>query len=213
MTLFVDCLTWFAPDDTITEDGNAGRDRYMRCLDHLVTKMDDNFGDAPASWIGILEWLRLQIATNRDVDEPIDRSRVTGRGATTALTVHKAKGLQFDRVIIPFTATPFRASTVRPRRTSASVLREINANPRLLWEWNSTNRKAASADPGVFANYQGDGEAEALEVGEVIKEETRLLYVATTRSRHELVVLRRESVSRPPTPNTWADLLAMGGGD
>jgi DNA helicase-2/ATP-dependent DNA helicase PcrA len=204
--LLVDCMTWFRPEGTaIPNDDDTGeeRGRYLRCLDHLVTLMDSHFGEGAASLDSVLSWVKLQIATNRNEDEPFDIAAATAPGRTLALTVHKAKGLEFDRVVIPDTATRFDRGLWG--RTAATVLRPTGSSPRLMWEWRESRTGPR------FGNFADGDDLANLDRMESLREEARLLYVATTRARAELVVQVPPNYPRVrQVPDSWADLLAMG---
>ena len=107
----VECTRVFAPEacSLPVEDDETERRRYGRCLDHLLTLLDAQFQDGPLSLERLLSWLRLQVATNRTEDEPDPE---TG-GHIVALTVHKAKGLEYDRVVVPSTDRHVRAAQER----------------------------------------------------------------------------------------------------
>ena len=181
---------------TMTPEALAGseasdRDHYRRCLDHLICLIDDAFGGGPSTVQGILEWLRLQIATNRDEDEPSPPEGVTVR----ALTVHKAKGQEFDLVLIPNTWTQFGAP--ESVATQSSVLAHQDRQG-LVWKWSSRSGYCSNTrDPAL-----GDADRRELE-----KEEARLLYVAMTRARHRLLVFHPGWSS----PDSWWSLLRKGG--
>jgi DNA helicase-2/ATP-dependent DNA helicase PcrA len=208
---FVECITSLRPtscpkaDDDIDE-----RIRYARCLDHLVTMMDDAFGDAPVSAYRLLEWLRLQIATNSDEDEPIPED-LASQGSVTALTVHKAKGLEFDRVLVPRTWTKFQRASGQDRENGRSHVHaavvDTDVGPRLLWRWPA-HRLAAeitNVDPRTT-----DSALWSIDHREITREETRLLYVAMTRARKHLTVLKSRPELAVRAPETWSDLVEDG---
>ena len=170
-------------------DEKRTRAVYGRNLDHLITLLDAQFADSSATADAVLEWLRLQIATNRQEDEPLDPDLPAG--TLIAMTVHKAKGLEFDHVLIPFTYTSFEPSG----QVSTEVCVVERAGVR------SVRMRWRRYGP------QGGGPEWDINAREVEREEARLLYVATTRARRRLVITRIPWASQHPS---WQRLLDMG---
>jgi superfamily I DNA/RNA helicase len=203
----MDCDSWMQPRTVLLEGESSDdveRNRYGRCFDHLLTILDENFGNAPISPHGLLEWLRLKIATDESEDEPDPTSSTT---KVTVVTVHKAKGLQYHRVIVPPTSLKFTDGSWG----SDIAIVPTESMPQLLWRWSPTDR-------GKFTNvHPVDRRLWDRESLERIREESRLLYVAMTRAREELdiVVLSVEKKKHDSgkmvvdEPASWADLLGL----
>ena len=206
ISLLADLSAWCAPAHCKVAsdmgDDVAERERYLRCLNHLMHKVVETFAGGPATLGGILEWLRLQIATNNSEDEPADPEIESSKSQVIAITVHRSKGLEFDHVIVPFTSTPFgsRGSKVE---TVAAIMRDGSGKAELMWRWRPSDGKLGIVDSASSSAW----EAEDLEV---LREEVRLLYVALTRARHSLSIFRKPS--KAESPSTWADVLGLGGG-
>lgn len=204
MAWLVECARALAPESTqlASDSGASERNRYARCFDHVITLLDSHFESRPVSLQRMLTWLQLQIATNNNEDEPVELAQL--RGKTVALTVHKAKGLEFDRVLVPNSWTPFEA----PKRagTRVAVLRHISQRPRLIWEW------VGASDLGTnFSNVSA--EERSLwdrDNSETAREEARLLYVALTRAREQVRVYVPFQGGPEAVPSCWADLLDYG---
>lgn len=197
----MDCNGWMQPQTVLLPDENPDdpveRLRYGRCFDHLITLLDENFADAPISPARLLEWLRLKIGTDQTEDEP--DVAVDGVTRVTVLTVHKAKGLEYDRVVIPRTSSPFDDSNHREKYAIVSQ----DGQARLLWQWQPPRAKPVT---NVQASDLGLWNKETMEK---IREETRLLYVAMTRAREELEVVVSTRPSSSSNPECWADLLSV----
>jgi len=197
----VECSRIISPETCALpgRDDETERLRYARCMDHLITLLDVAFEDSPVSLQRILDWLNLQIATNESEDEPIDLNQQTGK--TIALTVHKAKGLEFDYVILPNTWTPF--GPPKNSQTELGILRHPHNLPRVIWRWSPIDQMFSN----VAENEKALWNDEALEIR---REETRLLYVALTRAKKELVVFTNPYARSGP-PQTWGALTAIAG--
>src|SRR5690606_35902001 len=107
LSLIMTSSQHFAPANCELPGGNdeTERRRYLRCFDHLLMQIDQEFSDTLMTLPQILSWLKIQIATNFSEDEPFEASDLMGK--VTALTVHKSKGLEFDHVLIPYTWEAF----------------------------------------------------------------------------------------------------------
>jgi len=213
IALFVACVNALAPHRCTRSGTGEETDRRQYSLDlpHLVTLMDAQFVDSAATVSGILEWLRIQIATNRSEDAPRANNDEAPRGSVTVLTAHKAKGLEYDFVVIPNTFTQF--GTPPSIQSEAFVLadRRTEGGRRLVWKWcefgkhNGTGRWERKT---IFANCTDSDGALGQNDDEVCREETRLLYVAMTRARKRLVVFSDGKPIGPgAVPATWSGLL------
>lgn len=195
VAFIVECHTKLDPSacGCAADDDEEARVVYSRNLDHLITLIDAQFQNSAATADSILAWLRVQIATNRIEDEPAE-PRAT-QGETIALTVHKSKGLEFDRVIVACTDTNFETSDYV---TSEAFVTSEGGKTKVWWTWKMGQEGA---------DWRNAPEAEAgwnVDLQETEREETRLLYVAMTRARSRLEVLRP---AKAPTFPCWDKLL------
>ena len=168
-----------------------------------MTLLDIEFADQPLSIVQLLSWLSLQIATNESEDEPFPASDETGR--TVALTVHKAKGLEYDFVLVPSTWRRFEKRHILG--TTVAVLRGQSGATRILWKWEFEKDK-------IYTNIeQGDQSLWEVDAAESHREETRLLYVAMTRAKQKLVLYipENEANRKSSKVSSWSDLLKMVG--
>jgi DNA helicase II / ATP-dependent DNA helicase PcrA len=180
-----------APDSN-ARDKQIARSAYSRNLDHLITMIDAQFQNSAATADSILDWLRIQIGTNRSEDEPAEPR--AGDGETIALTVHKSKGLEFDRVIVACTDTEYEASSFVK---SEAFVTAANGKTKVWWRWRPTDKEEWQNAPRGDAGWKVDER-------ETEREEARLLYVAMTRAKARLEMLRpRQSKANA----CWDNLL------
>jgi DNA helicase-2/ATP-dependent DNA helicase PcrA len=169
-------------------------DGYQSDLDHLLVLLDEAFKEGTFSIWQALDWLDLQAATNYDEEGP-PNSRVAD---VLAITVHKSKGREFDAVVVPFSDSPFWST----RNTEAKVL-SIGLQRRVGWRW-----MRSKGGTGQFLDSNMDNSFENLDKQETVKEETRLLYVAMTRAKQRLTLIRTAERSGGTfAPEHWGDLF------
>ena len=136
----------------------------------------------------IYRFLKLMIATNRD-EEEAEVQQKQDTHCLYAMTVHKAKGQEFDTVLLPYTDMSFLFSV-------RSEMLVSNEKDRIGWRYSSKDGR------NIHENlyYHTIREQEDLSV---CQEETRILYVAMTRSIYRFHAL----VSPKHKEDTWGDLL------
>jgi len=114
-------------------------------------------------------------------------------GAVQVMTIHKAKGLQFDTVLLPGLAMPSRGE-----ETPLLMWQELSDGQVLI---APISQKGRGSDP--IYDYLSD-----LERAKVRNETARLLYVAATRARNALHFLGSlPKVDAKPPQGTLLNLL------
>jgi len=185
--------TW--KEDNLEAQIKAEVLQYKADIDKLLTVLRSHFSGQMSDLYAVYNFLKLNIATNHNEDEP-DITDGFGAEAIYGLTVHKAKGLEFDTVIIPFTYRDYR------RELDTEIILDETVNPcRVGWssvEWNDTYRSEVKSQKKN--TYYSD--CVLKEFRDVDREEARLLYVAMTRS-----IRRLECFVIEPKPHNWAGLL------
>ncbi|WP_421617915.1 UvrD-helicase domain-containing protein [Brevibacillus sp. TJ4] len=179
------------PDQENETEARARALQYELNLNHLFELIHNQFSSEFVSLYSLQSWLQLQIAVNRDEDEPLLDEKDQGE-RVHVMTVHKSKGLEFHTIILPFTDKVFRY-----------VFNELLLE-KLEDKWHA----------GWFirdgeAEYKNDNHVrlQSTEENESIKEETRLLYVAMTRAEERLWLIANQKY----TYNNWYMLLAKQG--
>ena len=201
LSLVMLCSQHFVPGNCALPSANdeIERERYMRCFDHLLMQIDQEFGDSAMTLPRMLNWLRLQIATNFNEDEPFEAEDLKGK--VTALTVHKSKGLEFDHVLVPYTWERF---IKRGRNIETVIGSTKNGTPRVIWKWQPKGTEEFRNSPETDMAWRN-------EMSQIQMEETRLLYVAMTRAKENLVMYLRTDrpVAAPEILNsqTWSELV------
>jgi ATP-dependent helicase/nuclease subunit A len=155
--------TWNAlrgPATLSREQDMADAEAYLRRLDAI-----DTAGD-------LADVARLE----EQLEHLCARPRSASSARVEIMTIHKAKGLEFDTVILP------------------SMHRRLRGEERELLRWS----RIAGAQGGlVFAPVKAEGAdadpiyrwMELLEVQRAARERGRLLYVAATRAKRDLHLL------------------------
>ena len=170
---------------------------YEANLNHLLFILQKNFSDSTMSLYRIKNFLKRMIVTDNtedvirlDLDEDLHAVRV--------MTVHKAKGLEFETVIMPYTDKKF----ISYRRNQYMLSKE--EDHYLL------GYRIYTEEQGLTNTNTGYLELEDEEEQELIGEETRLFYVACTRAKQKLYILINEFTYKSNKINSWQDLAIRG---
>lgn len=123
----------------------------------------------------LIEWLDAV----EESDEEIEAAQPTEEDSVKLMTIHQAKGLEFDVVFVPGLA----AAAAGPARIFPDTGRQPNpaTNPKYLPFELRGDRDVLPEFQGNLTAFTDDLRARALE------EERRLLYVAVTRTRQRLI--------------------------
>lgn len=155
--------------DTIDESILEIRAREYRAnLDKILALLHSRFAGDGLDLLHIQQFLSISIATNRDeLEEELDFSDLN---VAYCMTVHKAKGLEFDTVIIPFDKRLFLEQ--QTEIVISSDRRSVG------WLYCIGDKGLRNS---LFERVKGE------DLSRTEEEETRILYVAMTRAKRNLV--------------------------
>ncbi|MEM8686969.1 MAG: double-strand break repair helicase AddA [Pseudomonadota bacterium] len=149
-------------------------------LDELLSLAAEFERSHPPTLHGFITWL------TDDADAEIKRDMEHGKDEVRVMTVHGAKGLESNIVILPDT------TRVPDARKVSSILTFENHMP--VWRLSSAHQPKA-----VAALVEAD-------IAKQREEENRLLYVAMTRARDRLYVAGTKR-QNDLAPNCWYELV------
>ena len=180
-----------------TERNNADTSvhalQYQANLDKLLEILQRNFEGKTIGLKDIYSYLKYAIATDRSEQEPDVESHNDYR-SVLCMTVHKAKGLEYHTVIIPY--------TMQPMVMDSNI--DIFIDPvkkDVGWYYSGQNRWPQMCND-LYPGMKED------DIRRTIEEETRILYVAMTRSIKNLYCI----VAEQPRPQTWSFLITEAEG-
>jgi len=147
-----------------------------------------------------LEWLQAMADSEDDLAEAVDGSA----DAVQIMTIHQAKGLEFDVVMVPGLAGSGGSHIFPDASRYQNAVTQANGLPLWLREDN----EGMTAPPRTAVEVDTARErAKAAQRDE----EVRLLYVAVTRARHTLVLSaahRYAGVEKAQGPSEFYNLVA-----
>jgi superfamily I DNA/RNA helicase len=144
------------------------------------------------------DWLEQQVAVNRDEDE-MEVDITDCNEVIKVMTIHKAKGLEFDSVFIPYTSQ----AIIKKSTQDMIVVKEddiIHAG------WKASIGPKNNKYEALSPNFN---DLKEIEDDESLREEARLLYVAMTRAKHRLVVKCVEPKYEVNKLYNWSELIRL----
>lgn len=164
---------------------------YKLNLEHLLYIIKEKFSDNVSSVFTIEEFLKLKISTDNTVDARRPHYSYE-KDFLQCSTVHKAKGLEYDYVVMPKLTNLF------------ITMKAVDVILRNKGEKIDIGFKFRLGDNEYKNSYYGDYLRD--EKDEIIGEEARLLYVAMTRCKRKLY-LNATGVIATEATNNWKSLI------
>lgn len=171
----------------------ARRDQLGAFLDAVADYVDV---DGDASLAGLLAWFQAEIDQGAGLEQAVP----SDREAVKLLTVHKAKGLEWEVVFLPALMKgvfPSDRVTDNWVTTPAALPADLRGDRESIPQLEDTSN-------GGLATYKAELSRQQLLA------EDRLAYVAATRARQLLVGsghFWRPDLSKPRTPSTYLTAL------
>lgn len=179
------------PEDKASEQTIIDTKQYDADLRKLIQMLTEQFSGDFSSLGDVCEYIRLRILTDRD-EETADVIGVDKKKCVQGYTVHGAKGLEFENVILPFMNDTFY-------QTFRSEILISKDRKKVGWIYRGKD--------GVEKKNNNYDSMLDEEKNEVAKEEARLLYVAMTRAISGLYCMPVRKYSQNSVPQSWAELL------
>lgn len=163
------------------------------------------FVDAVAAYVdvdgdGSLTGLLAYLAAEQEQGNGLDQASVGDADSVKLLTVHKAKGLEWDVVFVPALVD----GTFPNDRVTDNWLTSAAALPAPLRGDAAAVPQVREASDAAFARYGSELKAESR------RAEDRLIYVAATRARRTLIATGhwwRPGVIKPRRPSDFLEAL------
>lgn len=184
-------LTGSYDDEKATEQAAHDARQYEADLQKLLQMLSDSFADEFSTLADICDYIRIRINTDTE-EEPADVQERDSKDCIQGSTVHGAKGLEFDYVLIPFMDDTFG-------KNDRSEILIDKYNKKVGWQYKKDKNDIGTQN----VLYK---ELVKTEAQEVIGDETRLLYVAMTRAIEGLYCFTWWKRNHGPA-QTWSDLL------
>ena len=167
--------------------------QYLANLDKILSILQKKFVVDGLDLPHICQYLKISIATNREeLEEDLG---FDSSDCAYAMTTHKAKGLEFDTVIIPY------------NKSISEVMQNeiILSGDKKRIGWKCSSKDAGdNMDELYNSNHE---EIHKEEYERSCLEETRILYVAMTRAIRKLTIY----VRTPPKTASYSWSRLLGG--
>ena len=165
---------------------------YKLNLEHLLFLIKEEFSENTSSLFQIEQFLRIKIATDNTIDVRKLGNKMENK-FIQCLTVHKAKGLEYDYVVLDKLTNRFISSKVVD-----VILKSDHKNSFVGYKIKLGDDEYKNDLYSLYLNEEKE---------EIIGEESRLLYVALTRCKKGLYLNMEEGLAATESANTWKSLV------
>ncbi len=165
---------------------------YKLNLEHLLYIIKEEFSENTSSLFQIEQFLKIKIATDNTIDVKKLGSKLENK-FIQCLTVHKAKGLEYDYVILDRLTNKFISS-----KAVDVILKSDHKDSFVGYKVKLSDDEFKN---DLYSVYLSE------EKNEIIGEESRLLYVALTRCKKGLYLNMEEGLAATESANTWKSLV------
>lgn len=169
---------------------------YKINLEYLIYLLKEKFSENITTIFQIENFLKIKISTDDTVDT---RKTEYENQYLQCLTVHKAKGLEYDYVVIHNLTKKF----IVANKEVDVILRKEEDNVMVGYKV-LMGKNDDEYNNNLYFKYLSD------ENEEIIGEETRLLYVAMTRCKSALYLNIDNDIAANTKINTWKSLVLGG---
>ncbi|WP_343342777.1 ATP-dependent helicase [Terrisporobacter petrolearius] len=170
---------------------------YKMNLDHCLFLIRKNFNGNVATLSTIENYLRINIQTN-DIESKKKIGDTYKKNFIKCMTIHKAKGLEYEYIILPITSHEFISHN---QDFDLIIDRDNFENVNIGYKVILGNDYKEVSN-NIYLQKKYD------ENEEIKGEETRLFYVALTRAKKELYIHKKSITSS--YINSWMTLIPEG---
>ncbi len=174
------------------QDSSRKRNNYKLNVDLLFEELIRSVNSDSVSINSLIDVLKANIVSQKNVDSRELEDTSSDEVTIRCITVHKAKGLEYGSVILPYCAF----SIDRMKRTDMNVSvfpgKDVRIGYQMKYDVDHTK-----------VTYQNTIFDESLEKNERMREEARVLYVAMTRAISSFSWISLEGKSG----NCWQNLI------
>lgn len=178
---------------------------YRENLYLLIEKMVKHFSTDYLTLNKLEGFLKSRILTSDEDSREIKSEAEDEKIKIYCMTVHKAKGLEFDYVILPEISEEFKS--VKGIGDVELIVLKKQSGYQVGYQLKLREGKKYNEEPTKICNshYESNWKEEKEQRK---KEETRILYVALTRAKRKIVILKDAlRDTRKNEIKAWQDLL------